>query len=580
MSNEYYKYSEYNSFGEYRAFPAEQYASIEKTGKEAEYSRQGHEFVPSQEKSEKKKSPSLLKRLADRISGATRTMVATVASVGAIAVASVAVVLGISSSSPKLELTRLDAGSDYVQYGIELSHLSGDVDYSLLVENPYHTFEIDVDKEGKYEGLTTGLKPGYQYTFSLVGTMENDRQIYYEKEFYTANSDTPVAIFDVQTQFDGEKARVGYSVYLSDAYNRVYSPQAVLMQNGEVYYRDSSINKGFFKGAVEDPVPGTSLLKIVGTIDGKYQVIGEYQIVIPENEPGLGDEKDIISMSELEIRELNTVKFNFAVDKEAAQEKGVTSVLLNIYADGALVDEYEYNLDDMLSLEQYFLSTEGYQKIEAKLFAMGIDENGNPVSVFETEKSMDLEYFVQGEMLVDLYYDTTKLILIGNLPANSVLVVVDKNSGEETEHLISDGYYSSTGTVFEWDFGTGQTTYTYYIKDADGTRLLQGEEFLVDYTVTESEYELSYLNPNEIVVSHNDDGTINLYFDVGFSADDPDVFCYIILGDTVYRFNDSSLTIENIPAYTYGVTYMVCKEINGTSYTFITIIPSGTIEPW
>jgi hypothetical protein len=383
-----------------------------------------------------------------------------------------------------------------------------------------------------------------------------------------------VAIFDVQTQFDGEKARVGYSVYLSDAYNRVHSPQAVLVQDGEEYYKDSNISEGFFKGAVEDPLSGTSLLRIVGTIDGKSQVIGEHRISIPKNEP------DPILMSDFEIKELNTAKFKFSVDKEIAQKKGITSVLLNVYADGALVDEYEYNLDDMLSLEQYFVSTEGYQKIEAKLFAMGIDENGNPVSVFETEKSMDLEYFVQGEMFVDLYYDTTKLILIGNLPANSVLMVVDKNSGEETEHLISDGYYSSTGTVFEWDFGRGQTTYTYYIKGADGTRLLQGEEFLVDYTVTESEYELSYLNPNEIVVSHNDDGTINLYFDVGFSADDPDVFCYIILGDTVYRFNDSSLTIENIPAYTYGVTYMVCKEINGTSYTFITIIPSGTIDPW
>ena len=36
LSNEYYNYSEYNSFGEYRAFPTEQYASIEKTGKDAE----------------------------------------------------------------------------------------------------------------------------------------------------------------------------------------------------------------------------------------------------------------------------------------------------------------------------------------------------------------------------------------------------------------------------------------------------------------------------------------------------------------------------------------------------------------
>ena len=578
MSNEYYSSNEYNSFREYRAFPAEQYLSVEKTGKETEYSRQGHEFAPLQETKEKKKSPGVLKRLADKLSGATRTMVATVASVGAIAVASVAVVLGISSTSPELELTRLDAGSDYVQYGIELSGLSEDVDYSLLVENPYHTFEIDVDKEGEYVGLTTGLKPGYQYTFSLVGEKENERQTYYEKEFYTTNSDTPVAIFDVQTVVDGENAKVNYSVYLSDAYKRVHNPQAVLVQDGEIYYENSSVSGGFFKGVVEDPLPGDSLLRIIGTVDTKLQVIGEYQISIPKNEPL--PEPEIIKMSELLIKELNTVEFNFRVEKELARELGVAYVLLNIYANGELVDEYEYILEDMFAVEDYFVSTEDYNNIEVKLFAMSYDENGDPVSVFDVEKSIDLEYFVEGKLSVDLYYNKTILTLVGNVPANATLVVVDKNSGEETEQPISNGYYSYMGTVFEWGFGTEQTTYTYYIKGADGDVVATGEEFVVDYTVTESEYQMRFLNPNEIVVTHNSDGTINIHIGAEFTAADSEVFCQVILGGTEYRFSDYNFVIENLPADTYGVTYAVCKEINGTIYTFISVVPSGTIEPW
>ena len=67
-------------------------------------------------------------------------------------------------------------------------------------------------------------------------------------------------------------------------------------------------------------------------------------------------------------------------------------------------------------------------------------------------------------------------------------------------------------------------------------------------------------------------------------CDDLDVYYQIKLTNyesnitLYYTFKEELAIITNLPNTNYGITYDVCKNINGVQYSFMNVTPSGTIN--
>ena len=577
LNNEYYTSNEYNSFGEYKSFPAEQYAGgVEIAVSPPEHSKKGHEYQYEKPKAKKKGTAGIFKRLADKLTSTTRSIATAVACVGAAAVVTAMVIFNIAAPFPECEMRELYAGNDYVRYGAELSSFSEDVDYSLVIENSYHSFEFDVENEGTHRGLVTGLKPGLEYTIALVGKHNGNNQTYYEKQFYTTNSDTPEAVFDVSLSKNEDNAlSAEYSVYLSDTYEKVENPYLELTQNGNVIYTDNNLKDGFFKGAIESLPTGNSTLVLAGDIDGVGAIIGKYEIKgldIPV-EP---DERLPLALSPIRLVGVNLAGVDLLANRDALLELGAEEIWVRIIADGVIADEYSYAIDEVRAKSDIeFQITPSYSTVNVVVTAY----NADTVSVFEAEQDIVLSQGVTGELYVNLYdVPSVNLSLKGVLPSDSVLVVTDQTNGTETEYAVYDSMYNRMNSQFSWDTGNGQVTYTYCIKNGNGEILFEGEAFEVDFTIEKSLYQISYQNPGDALITYNDDGTINVYIPVEFSSDDLDVYYEITLGTYIYTSKDYYFVAESIPNTTYALIYRVCKDVNGVKYVMGRTYPSGTVN--
>ena len=587
MNNEFYKSNEYNSFGEYKSFPAEQYAGgAEISIKPKETSDKGHEYVYEKPIEKKKGSTGIFKRLLEKMTSTTRSIATAVVGVGAAAVVSAAIIFNVSAPLPECEVNHLYAGGDYVRYDVEISSLSENVDYSLVVENPYHSFEIDADREGEHKGLLTGLRPGLEYTLSFVGESDGNRQIYYEKEFYTANSDTPEAIFQVELEKSAEDSlNAEYQVYLSDAYKRVKDPSLELTYEDDVLYRDANVDNGFFNGIIPSLPRGKSALVLVGSIDGVRTVIGKYEIngleKLPPPEPPQPEKIIPFLISPAKVKDINIVRTDIEIDRANLARLGADEVALRIYVDGIMVDEYIYGTNELGSKEALEADVSSENSIvRFTAVAYKTTENVDPVAVFEDEETIAISTSVSAEPYVNLYGEqSVNLSLTGVLPNDAVLVVVDKTNGLETEYPMYDDVYRVMENEFSWEFGSGKVTYSYYIKDGNGTVVLEGDEFEVDFTIEKSAVQMIYVNPMDVLITYNEDKTVNAYIAAKFTSDDLDVYCEVTLDEYgAYRFRDYNFEITNLPNAAYGIIYMVCKDINGVRYVMERQSPSGVVN--
>lgn len=587
--NEYYSAGEYKRFDEHRVFKAELYnkaKEIAPTGKEE--SRQGHEYKPDTRSRKKERgSSNPFKRLIEKMTTSASSVATTVVSTVVAAVAAVTVCVNVFAPRPDFEVTSLEAGNDYVEYCVQLGKLDENIEYSLVVENSYHSFEQEVEKGGEHQGLVTGLKPGLAYDLTLVGRTENGESEYYQERFYTTNTDTPGAVFDIFLS-QGEKkdtADITYSVYVSDAYGVVQDYYLEIENEGVAYHTDKKITEGFFKGMALNVPWGESTVRIKGTINGTETVIGEYTVVnsiTPKPSPPVIDppveeppveEQYVELLAELTPAGVNAYYIDYYYKRML--HGGVATMYIHYISPmDEKVEERElyYELTEFWE-QEYLEIPGGCTEVKVRIAITEKNETGDPVVVFETGKSYEIPEEASITPLVDISSGWTYLDIYGSLPQDAIVEIIDTSGGEMRQYPVYDGYYISR---VEWENGVGAVEYTYRIVNSTGDTLNSGGTFTADYGVVAGKYDLNYRNPNDAVVTYNDDGTMNVYLYVDFASDDAELYCEITL-DKAYRLTGSLLVAEDIRAGEYGIAYRVCKDIGGVKHVVGGTVPSGTV---
>ena len=591
MINEHYNSQEYNSFLEHKPFKAEQYAaSLEVSSPAQEHSPKGHEYKPSQ-KQEKKAvaSQNPIKRLLQRLTGSATTVATTVVTTVVAAASSVAIILGITAPTPEIEVLELNAGNDYVSYSVELDSLEKEKSYSLVVENPYHSFEYDVKGEGAHTQLVTGLKPGLAYDLSLVAKDgEGDMTSYEGARFYTTNSDTPTAVFNVSLLPSGGAggAKIDYSVYISDTFGVGKGYVLEMEADGKKSELNNKTEGGFFKGSVYDPPAGQIALRVLANIKGKGEtVVGEYKL----NNTLSSISKPIkldAEINSLKLTGVNTATLVYTVNKPLViSDEWEERLLVNVYLDGVKqegLSGYYGVPDDVGVANSVALNLPyGYSRldIELKLCKVALsgevkEEQAVASRSITLPTVDDLKHVVS----VDLEGGMSRIDLLGMLPDNGFLVLTNKTSGEEIKTLLYDEYYGKTISSVSWQNGAGEAEYSFYIMDEGLNKIYQSEPFTVDYSTPVPEYSFSYRNPGDAVITKNEDGTINIYLNLQFSSSDENVYCAVLLDETEFITKAPIFVAEDITFKSYSLKYIVFKEINGIRYELKTVYPSGTID--
>ena len=178
------------------------------------------------------------------------------------------------------------------------------------------------------------------------------------------------------------------------------------------------------------------------------------------------------------------------------------------------------------------------------------------------------------ETLVDLQTEGVSFFLkyIGN-GSDRVKVISSLDPENPTEEYIYDGkvmvfYYENTSI-----------TYTLYLTNENGDILSNQVEITVDTSKEISgDYLFHYANPGDVVVTYNDDKTINAVVPITFETENTDIYCKVVLGRYIYNCNESMLIATGLENEAYSLSYYICKDIDGISYSFYTLIPSGMVN--
>lgn len=155
-----------------------------------------------------------------------------VESAGAIATGTATVVVGASAAvvafnavgktTPKMVVNQLESGSSYVHYSLELSNLDLDKDYDIVVKNSQQEFRLEC-VNGINDEYVYNLKPGLQYSLSLVGYHELLGEIEYSsKTFYTLNSEEVLGYSIIDIVYNDDlTCGIKYSTTLVDDNNTI-----------------------------------------------------------------------------------------------------------------------------------------------------------------------------------------------------------------------------------------------------------------------------------------------------------------------------------------------------------------------
>jgi hypothetical protein len=134
------------------------------------------------------------------------------------------------------------------------------------------------------------------------------------------------------------------------------------------------------------------------------------------------------------------------------------------------------------------------------------------------------------------------------------------------EHTASIGY--SEAAVI---------TYTMYLSNENGDILSDEITLTVDtaLTVPTVDYYMEQRNPNDVCITYNDDGTVNMYIQTNFDCEREDVYYQITAGGIRYKSRDKIARLEHIPDKSYDLHYDVCIDVDGVQYSIAHTSPSG-----
>ena len=201
--------------------------------------------------------------------------------------------------------------------------------------------------------------------------------------------------------------------------------------------------------------------------------------------------------------------------------------------------------------------------------------------VFNAKLTADLSYFATSEGMIPVYLEFSYY-----LPSNYSIQITETTSAFATTVPLTSNY--SFTTINTSDEGN----VIIQVLDESGNPYLNSQTFVVSKSLAESNYvspTVTSLNPGDSVVTYNEDGTINIYRDLSFETNDPNIYYNARLGwngtnedgEFVSYYYDligrnRYAIIENIPARNYFFVYDYMYDYNGVSYIMSEEMPSGS----
>lgn len=215
-----------------------------------------------------------------------------------------------------------------------------------------------------------------------------------------------------------------------------------------------------------------------------------------------------------------------------------------------------------------------------------------------TENHYELNYrFDVTSLRADLTEMATDIIPLSFefdylLPDNYSLAIYNSDRTIDEKFALKDSYFLKKITSLDGG------TLTLAILSPDGSEWKK----VSDYTIHSlSEVKSTYVeptltncvNPSDSVVTYNDDGTVNIYRNVGFSSSDPNIYLDTMLYETVYedsttgeikylnavhsRTTGTYSVMEDLIAYDYCPLYFINYDKDGVTYQMYKEMPSGNL---
>ena len=260
------------------------------------------------------------------------------------------------------------------------------------------------------------------------------------------------------------------------------------------------------------------------------------------------------------------------------------------------IDFNTENLDETCSLELLLNYSEGEQvfrpitkrELERGYATIDVSESPVPISVQPILTYGEEEQFIEftpyecnldNSLTADVQVnDVTKQIVFylkGITNGATLATVINTETSEE----ISDTSFYDNYVAISYETET-PTQYSIFLTNDEGEKMT-GEYIspVITPTVQETgEYVLNYKNPNDVGITYNDDGTINVYIQTDFSSTDERVYYQILLGTMRFRSRETTFVAEGIPNSSYPLIYEVFYDDNGIQYCINSISVSGIVN--
>ena len=572
MNNgEYFSSSEINKTSEYKQFPAEMYKKkIEENSLGNELSGGGNEITTLQKKKQDRRlnQDGSSKTLIDKIFNSVKT----VATTATVAVTAVVVTTTLVVNTPKVELKSIDTGSDFVEYEMEISELKADEKYSIVVSTSNEEdIELEIEENGVYKNKVEGLQPQWEYTLSLISRDTSLGDVtHFEVKFQTLKHEEQTPIPPPNTYTGSYTLPSSEDILVNWSEMKLFAPIVfdsvdgkyfykilVYDQNGEIIHTESSKDsKNIAIDILEDATEYSLTFEIYGVGEKEEKLISTQSICDYKFAKPSVDITDISIIGENTVRIYfnaeNAENFDFEIsyaDKTETLISATSQDILQGYIDTEVTDTaLSIGVTPKINFDGYTLT------------------QGTVNHTFERN--------LEVEAIVDLYYENVVLFFkyIGN-GADRVSVTSSLDPQNPTVEYVFDGkinlYYEEKTDI----------TYTLYLTNENGDILSNKVDIAVDTSIEiNEEHSLNYVNPNDVEVSHNSDGTVNITVPITFEAENPNVYCIITLGSRAYVSQSNGLTATNLPDTIYTLSYYVCIDIDGVCYSFLTVIPSGAIN--
>lgn len=426
-------------------------------------------------------------------------------------------------------------------------------------------------KNGTYKHRVENLTAQWEYTLSLIchDTALGD-VTHFSTKFQTLKYEEHLPIPPPNT-YDGNLSLPKTEEFLIN-WNEMTVSLPIIFENSNDLYYYKLITTDLHGEIIHTESAKNDKNIVVPIIDTATEYNFTFEIY------GIGEKEEKL-ISTHDIGKIDLVKPSVNINDILISGENQIKVYFDTQnaSDIDFIVTYPDNSKDNIKLKESEIS-QGYVSINVKDNAVSVDItpqiNLDGYTLNDKNATKTFENNLEIETLVDLQTEGVSFFLkyIGN-GSDRVKVISSLDPENPTEEYIYDGkvmvfYYENTSI-----------TYTLYLTNENGDILSNQVEITVDTSKEISgDYLFHYANPGDVVVTYNDDKTINAVVPITFETENTDIYCKVVLGRYIYNCNESMLIATGLENEAYSLSYYICKDIDGISYSFYTLIPSGMVN--